>query len=235
MIALILVMFCFGFAGTRIMVVSLQSIIVEFFSLQSHREVPLVLVLACPEMRAWIVTGSIQVCPQKITLLIFSVFPSSFLVQGFSFPSPSLLMFLLFVLLLSLWLSYSVSKLFFSNVRNTINRITIAMRHRSAYMLHSSNQLLQVIDSSTQILLLQSSWRYHGRDSEKLLRVQGHSPALYCFVMVMLSVPGSKKLAYSRVVGPWGPCSSSLTPTMYPYRIVQIYFIAKTWVTKCGE
>jgi hypothetical protein len=171
-------------------------------------------------------------------------------------------MFLLFVPLLSLWLSYSVSKLFFSNVRNTINRITIAMRHRSANMLHSSNQLLQVIDSSmhillsgnsfdtsveetvnnslgfkvfpsvrkmlnrisiamgyssvyrfhssnqllqvidssTQILLLQSSWCYHGRDSEQLLRVQGHSPALYCFVMLMLSVPGSKKLAYSRMV-----------------------------------
>jgi hypothetical protein len=89
MIALILVMFCFGFAGTHIMVVSLQSIIVEFSSLQSHREVPLVLVLARPEMRAWIVTGSIQVCPQKITLLIFSVFSFSFLVQGFSFPSLS--------------------------------------------------------------------------------------------------------------------------------------------------
>jgi len=171
-------------------------------------------------------------------------------------------MFLLFVLLLSLWLSYSVSKLFFSNVRNTINRITIAMRHRSAYMLHSSNQLLQVIDSSTGILfsdnsfdtsveetvnnslgfkafpsvgkmmnrisiamghssayrfhssnqLLQvlipqhrsfsckSSWHYHGRDSEQLLKVQGHSPALYCFVMLMFSVPGSKTPAYSRMV-----------------------------------
>jgi hypothetical protein len=88
MIALFLVMFCFGFAGTHIMVVSLQSIIVEFFSLQSYREVPLALVLACPEMRAWIVTGSIQVClifPSKDYTLDLLRFFFLFSCSGFFF------------------------------------------------------------------------------------------------------------------------------------------------------
>jgi hypothetical protein len=86
MIALILVLFCFGFAGTHIVVVSLQSIIVEFFSLQSHREVPLALVLACPEMR--IVTGSIQVClifPSKDYTLDLLCFFFLFSCSGFFF------------------------------------------------------------------------------------------------------------------------------------------------------
>jgi hypothetical protein len=45
----------------------------------------------------------------------------------------------------------------FPSVRKMMNRISIGMGHSSAYRFHSSNQLLQVIDSSTQILLLQSS------------------------------------------------------------------------------